>query len=172
MMQSLRVSVAALALVTRQLQGRTYWLVRWNEKWSAFALVGGHKHDDESFRDCLIREIREELGVDSELLDVADAPASHLEFTALSDSAQQPTRYTLELFDVRFRDERVLARLDADPAIRWVTESEIRVGRCDDGRAVSRTIKRLLEQSVVGDGTGAATPNAPPNTGNPDTETT
>ena len=61
----MRQSLAALAIV-EQPGDPPRWLVQWNERWQAYSLVGGHKRDDESFRDCLRREVAEELGLQDE----------------------------------------------------------------------------------------------------------
>ena len=57
----MRLSEAAVALIRREQDGRTFWLARWNRNWRAYHLVGGHRRPGESFRDCLVREIAEEL---------------------------------------------------------------------------------------------------------------
>jgi 8-oxo-dGTP pyrophosphatase MutT (NUDIX family) len=143
----MRESIAAIALITRQQDGQTLWLARWNQKWRGFYFVGGHRHDDESFRECLVRELQEKLTVDAEkdcLIGVN--PKAHLDYIAWSQAAQAETHYTMELFDVQLRDN-VLSQVAADSNNRWLAETEIRQGHCDSGEAVSPTMLLLLEKA-------------------------
>ncbi len=94
----MRRSEAAIALIRRELGSNTEWLAQWNEAWQAYHFVGGHRRGEESFRECMVRELDEEL----ELRDGADllvptAPALHLEYTAFSQRAHEETEYVMEL---------------------------------------------------------------------------
>src|SRR5579863_2453328 len=96
----MRTSTAALALISQPGQPPR-WLVQWNERWQAYAFVGGHRHDDESFAECIIREISEELGlVAGTEFRVGLYPLVRLDFRAFSASAQEETEYHHELFSV------------------------------------------------------------------------
>jgi 8-oxo-dGTP pyrophosphatase MutT (NUDIX family) len=143
----MRRSEAAVALIRRERDGRTLWLARWNPRWRAYHLVAGHRHADETFRDCLVREITEELGL-REGADYSVAPGStrRLEYTAWSVGAGAETRYTMELFDVELADDHARQRVDADAQNRWLSEAEIRSRQCLDGEAVSTTMELLLSK--------------------------
>ena len=142
----MRISTAALALIRRTTpDGVPQWLTLWNENWRALSLVGGHRHADESFRDCCVREVTEELELVPDLdFRVAPAPEDHLEYVAESGSAGVPTAYTMELFPVELLTDTARKRVEADPDCCWLTEGEIRAQRSHDGRAVSATVERLL----------------------------
>jgi 8-oxo-dGTP pyrophosphatase MutT (NUDIX family) len=140
----MRRSIAALALIERDRNGRNEWLAQWNSHWQRFHLVGGHKRGEESFRECVIREIEEELGLrDGVEISVAARPKAHLEFVAW---AQTETAYTMELFEARFRGLAACEKVEANPQNRWLSEAEIRAGRCADGRPVSPTMRQLLAE--------------------------
>jgi 8-oxo-dGTP pyrophosphatase MutT (NUDIX family) len=138
----MRTSVAAFALFRRAAASRhVEYLAQWNEAWHAFHFVGGHKRDDESFRDCCVREVAEELGlVEGRDFRLAPERRCHLRYIHRSESARADTAYTVELFDA----ELLSPAVEADPNNRWLTESDIRAGRCRDGRAVSPTMLRIL----------------------------
>ncbi|MFI5459731.1 MAG: NUDIX hydrolase [Isosphaerales bacterium] len=140
----MRQSEAAVALIRRQQDDQTHWLAQWNPKWQAYHFVSGHRRHDETFRDCLVREIEEELHL-SEGTDyrVSAEDPTHLEFMAFSQSTQTETRYVMELFNVEL-SSGAHPRVAADPANRWLTEAEIEAGQTQDGRPVSATMKRLL----------------------------
>jgi 8-oxo-dGTP pyrophosphatase MutT (NUDIX family) len=140
-----RQSVAAFAWITRQEQGRTAYLAQWNLHWRALNLPGGHKQPDESFRDCVIREVGEELGLMlGDDYEIGDELAIRLEFEAFSQGAWELTAYILEVFRVVQKEGSALARIAANPDNRWVTEAEILAGRCNDGTKVSPTMTRFL----------------------------
>jgi len=141
----MRQSVASIVLFTRkQGDGRAY-LAHWNRPWQCFALVGGHKHDDESHRQCAIREAVEELDVNAETqLAVDDAPRARLQYTAHSQSARVQTQYTIEVFDGRLRGDAAEAQALADPRNRWLTIEEIQAGRCEDGKPIGHTVAMIL----------------------------
>ena len=143
----MRRSIAAIALICREEDDGTRWLARWNPNWNAFSLVGGHKWPEESFRECMVREIGEELGL-VEGIDfvMADVPTAHLEYNAWSHGAQAETAYTMELFDVQI-EPSARAAVEANPANRWLSEDEIRTGRFADGRPVSETVSLILAKA-------------------------
>src|SRR3712207_3090882 len=107
-----RQSVGAVALVRRQDQGQALYLAQWNRTWGAFHLIGGHKRPQESFPECLIREVGEELGL-AEGTDFAvpAEPLAHLEFEAWSESARVETSYVLEVFEVELTGPSALAKV-------------------------------------------------------------
>jgi 8-oxo-dGTP pyrophosphatase MutT (NUDIX family) len=145
---SMRSSVAAIALIQRQDQGQTQWLARWNENGSAFNFVGGHKEEGESFRDCLIREVAEELGLEPEAdFLVAEKAHSHLEYVGWSDGARAQTAYTMELYPLTLTGDFSHEKIAGDPDNRWLLPSEIRSARTKDGKVVSGTMALLLEMA-------------------------
>lgn len=150
----MRVSAASIALIRREADGQTQWLAQWNERWQAFSFVGGHKHEDESFRECVVREIAEELdlreGVD---VLVSSAALHHLEYSDVSRRTGEETGYVIELFDVALIGSNAAGTVAANPANRWLSEPEIMAEQCPGGLAVSPTLKRFLRwkpDSIVG----------------------
>ena len=139
----MRESVSALALIRRDGPAGIEWLVQWNETWAAFNLVGGHRENGETFRECLVRELAEELGVSPGEYRVADASAAHLEYEAWSWSRRETTKYTMELFDVELLGD-VAVRVLRDESNRWVTTAEILARCCQDGKRVSETVETVL----------------------------
>ena len=152
-----RTSIASLAVIRRiDSAGVLRYLAQWNPKWQAFSSVGGHKRASESFRDCVAREIAEELGV---LLE-SDAPTAPkderprcrvgawplgmLEYDAFSRSANVMTRYSIALFEVDL-SSRAADHVSGDANNAWLSEQEIDAGKTADGRVVSETMLRHLD---------------------------
>ena len=143
----MRKSVASIALIRREAETQTLWLAQWNESWNSFRFVGGDKHDDESFRECLIRKIAEELGLhEGRDVHVASAPLEHLGYTEVSRSTGEPTEYIIELFDVALKGSGTCSMIDANPANRWLSEPEIMADACNDDRPINSAPKRFLNQ--------------------------
>jgi 8-oxo-dGTP pyrophosphatase MutT (NUDIX family) len=139
----MRQSEAAVALIRQVRDGQTHWLAQWNDKWGAFNFIAGHRRPDETFRECLVREIAEELHL-SEGTDyrVSAEPPIHLEFVDFSQSTQTQTHYIMELFNVELNPE-VHPRVESNSANRWLSAAEIEAGQTQDGQPVSATMKRL-----------------------------
>jgi isopentenyldiphosphate isomerase len=144
----MRQSIASVALIRRQQNGRTIWLAQWNPRWQKYHLVSGHKRPEETFRECVIREIGEELGLQEGIeFRLPAKPLAHLEYMAWSGSAGEETAYTMELFEVELIGSTARQKVDTDPHNRWLTDEEIRSEKCHDGQAVSPTMSRLLSSS-------------------------
>ncbi len=144
----MRNSVAAIALIQWQAGGQTKWLARWNDNWNAFSFVGGHKHPQESFRDCLLREVAEELGLEPEAdFLIAEKAHSHLEYVAWSDGERAETAYTMELYTLELTGDFSHEKIDGDPANRWLDPAEIQSSRTTDGRPISGTMALLLQMA-------------------------
>ncbi|MBM4148398.1 MAG: NUDIX domain-containing protein [Lentisphaerae bacterium] len=142
----LRVSEGALALITCRFGNDDCWFARWNRHWAKYSFVGGHRHDNESFRDCIVRELEEELalrsGDDYRLVD--SEPIARLSYEAWSRSARCDTLYRMELFGVVLNGNA--AGLSTKRPVRWLTRAEIEALQAGDGRQVSETMRRILEQ--------------------------
>jgi 8-oxo-dGTP pyrophosphatase MutT (NUDIX family) len=147
--QKLRQSEGGIAFIRGlDRNGRAGWLAQWNEGWGGYFLIGGHREPDESFSQCVAREIREELNV---LAGEADGftvgSALHpLKYVAWSQRAGQYTDYEMHAFDVTLSQPRHAALAAAEDALklRWLSDAEISGHQAADGRRVSETAHVLL----------------------------
>lgn len=141
-----RQSIGAAALIHRQGTDGTEWFARWNQNWDCFHVVGGHKWEGESFRECMLRELGEELGLSNgQLLVVPAEPVHMATYAAWSERAGEVTDYTLALFAVSASPDLGSKAVASQQEVRWITEDEILAGVCDDGLRVSDTFKTLLD---------------------------
>jgi 8-oxo-dGTP pyrophosphatase MutT (NUDIX family) len=141
--EPLRRSEGGIALIQRTIGGKSEWLAQWNENWGSFFFVGGHRHEKEIFHECVIREIEEELGLSAQECPVANQPGHHLEYRAVSRSANELTNYTMELFEAHPTQDG-LKKIADDTANKWLDETEIRRLEAYDGRAVSISMMVIL----------------------------
>jgi 8-oxo-dGTP pyrophosphatase MutT (NUDIX family) len=143
----MRQSIASVALIRRQQDGQTLWLAQWNPRWQKYHFVSGHKQPDETFRQCMVRELGEELGLKEGIdFQLPVEPLAHLEYTAWSESAGAETAYTMELFDVELIGPAARQKVDADPQNGWLSDEEIHSERCEDGKPVSPSMQLILSQ--------------------------
>lgn len=140
--------VGAVALIRREHEAQLWWLVQWNYESQRFHFVGGPKEGEESFRDCLDRQVSQgfDLRVGKDYI-VSRGPRAHLQFTAISESTEEETQYVLELFDVQLFGKEAPEKIGSDSRNRWVTEEEILSGKTRDGEPISRLMTQLLSQA-------------------------
>ena len=150
----MRTSEAALALITRiNPQMETAYLTQWNEKWQAYSLIGGHREEGESFRDCCIREIAEELALVSENdFHVANEPLNGFcQYTAFSQSAKVMTKYRVQLFNTKLLHQEVYRKISSDPVNCWLTSAEITRMSTPTGDIVSSPVATVLALALAAD---------------------
>ncbi len=124
------------------------WLAQWNSHWRRFHFVGGHKRHDETFRQCLVREVSAELAFrEGDDFSAEEKPLGRREYTAWSERFQAETKYEMELYRVRLLGSNAVSRINGDPLNRWLSAEEIRAGKTGDGQAVSETMGQLLEET-------------------------
>jgi 8-oxo-dGTP pyrophosphatase MutT (NUDIX family) len=140
----MRTSIAAVAIIRRASAAGEQWLAQWNSGWEAFSWIGGHKRENETFFECLIREIVEELQLQpGEHFTAAAEPLVHAQYTAWSERARVETSYSLQLFAVQLT-AAAEQLADRSPQNRWLTRAEIESQRTLDGKRVSPTMQALL----------------------------
>lgn len=147
----MRESLAAVALIRQRAGDQTLYLAQWNEGWQRYSLIGGHKHDDETFRDCLVREVQEELGLtEGTHYRLRDEPLALLQFEAWSERAQKQTAYTFEVFELQLvgPETDMLRLIDAKSANRWLSRTEIAAGQTLEGSLISETLSRCIRDTL------------------------
>lgn len=138
-----RKSDAALAWITRVNASReTEYLTQWNSGWSAYSLIGGHVEPGESFRQCCLREIEEELLSKASDCQLAPYPYATLRFREFSKAAYEASDYHWQVFLARPSAD-LLGRLPDD--CQWVQAHHIRSGRTADGQPIADQVRRILK---------------------------
>jgi len=137
-----RKSEAALAWITRVNSSRGIeYLTQWNDAWQAFSLIGGHVEDGETFQQCCIREIEEELECSPDEIVVDDVPICTLRFRERSKAAGAETDYEWQIFMARITEDR-LGRLPATCG--WLDAQQARRKVTIDGQAIADQVWRVV----------------------------
>jgi 8-oxo-dGTP pyrophosphatase MutT (NUDIX family) len=140
----MRTSQAGLARIRRiGPDGHWQYLVQWSERWRSYSLVGGHVETNETFRECCIREVEEELGLSRSEFTVSEALGTPIRYTAYSHGSGVMTDYCMELFDVELTPQE-LKRISAVPSNRWLSEQEIRQQATRDHQPISLQVRNVL----------------------------
>lgn len=145
-----RTSEAAFALMLlRRPTADVDLLLRYNTKWSAFGLIGGHvePEDEGQLERTAIREVHEETGlaIDSDFT-LERLHDGVLEEVAFSRSARVCTRYRFALFGLRLSHPAWdVVSFWRDPRMyRWASRREIELGQTADGAPIAAFPCRLV----------------------------
>jgi len=144
----MRTSEAGLALFKRLKEGGAVeYLTQWNENWQMFSLIGGHVEAGESFHQCCVREVAEELELTPEVdFSLGSDPLlPQREYTAMSKPAGVETRYRVELYSGELLTEKAALKVDTNPANRWLSETEILNEAAADGKPISSQVKMVFQ---------------------------
>ncbi|HEX3314333.1 MAG TPA: NUDIX domain-containing protein [Gemmataceae bacterium] len=142
----MKTSQESVALICRRVHGRTKYLAQWSDVRQMFLLIGGHVEAGESYRDCCMRAVAEQLDIEAERdFHVAPAPLqARQSYIAESGSAGVVTEHQVELYAVAIHEESAGEGIAGDPANRWLDLAEIRRGETSDGRPISPQVETVL----------------------------
>ena len=139
----MRYSEAALAWITQvSPDGHPLVLTQWSTTWQAYSLIGGHREPSESFRECCIREIEEELQLcyPNDFLVSEESICPPVEYVGYSKRAKQITKYHHVIFRACTKTGEIpLSHSDAS-VNRWVSWEEILRKRTGDNRLISEQV--------------------------------
>jgi len=172
-----RVSAASYAVVKLTFDGIARYLLQRNRKRGTYNLVAGHVEqslDEGYFERCMVREIQEELGLESSGvafqhgLDFIVRPlmAQVLEDCRPSTAYPGLTKYVFKLFQLFFvQPPSRYSHLWAPETLNgWFTEEELLAGTDGAGRKVTEFPVRLIIHSLPG-GLAALPESYPPPAG-------
>lgn len=145
--KAVRQSRGSLVLFERRTAAGRELLARWNTGWGGYFFVGGHQHPNESSRQCLIREIAEELSLEVDKdFSLEDQPVLQLRYTAASASAGVDTAYRLDVFRGLILSGEAYEQIEAAPETRWLTIGEVETRRANNGGVVTPTMQTVVRR--------------------------
>lgn len=140
----MRQSYADFAWIEREAPDGPRVLTQWNRKWQAFNLVGGHREPGESFRECVVRELVEELGITPDDFAVSGEPLAQIEFEAWSVPAEETTAYSMVAFRAEILTDAALRQINKNTENRWLSATELAAAKTHDGRRISEVAERFF----------------------------
>jgi ADP-ribose pyrophosphatase YjhB (NUDIX family) len=146
----MRQVAAAFAWIERVTPAGPQILAQWNRKWQAFNLIGGHVEVGETCRECVVREMIEELDIAADQFRVEPDPLTRIEFEAFSVPAQEMTAYQMAVFRASVRGKGTLRKIDESSENRWLSPVELGSGTTDDGRKISEVAARFNAAIIEG----------------------
>ena len=143
-----RQSRSSLAIVYREApstaEGR--WLLRFNSRWNAFSLIGGHEDpaDAGDAWNCLRRELREELEPTTAGKAELETQKRVVRYEGFSQAAGEWSSYETTLIKVNFPEGLEPASSNPERPVVWASRAEIEAGRTTNAKPISSTVRWLL----------------------------
>lgn len=140
--------VGSIGLIRDQREDGTRWLVHKPENREHYSLIQAERLGDESWRDCLDREITWLLELVSGR-DYIISSVARLRFDTELAERGGSVRYVVEFYVVDLYGSRGKQALDNDAACRWVRTAELTQGTLEDGKTVNPIHAVLLSRSGI-----------------------
>jgi hypothetical protein len=142
--------VGAVALIRHPIELEKQWLAHWDPRYGHYDFVIAARLENDSFRECLDREIAWSLplrkGKDYLISSVARL---HLDATLLISGHSAPMPVTTEFFVVDLYGKSASARVADDPNTRWVTSSEVLDTTTKCGHSISPQLSTMIRIADV-----------------------
>lgn len=139
--------IGSIGLIRDQRVDGTLWLVRKPDNRQHYSLIQAERVDDESWRDCLDREIAWLLELESGR-DYLISSVARLRYDTEVEERNQIVRYVVEFYIVDLYGSRGKQALDDDPSCRWVRTDELTSGSFDEGK-LSPSQTTLINRSGI-----------------------
>gem|GEM_PF-1342302 len=141
---------ASIAMIRHNEQPEMQWLAYWHDQQQHFCFVTAERLENESWRECLDRELAWQLNVrrGQDYL-ISSMARMHMEETVFDAATKSDIETTVELYVVDPYGRRGRAAFAAAKDVRWLNNHELRNGRTDDGRAIDAWLVNLLKRADV-----------------------
>ncbi len=113
--------VRSLALIARVNEQHSLWLCQWCDQRACDDFVSGERRADESFRDCIDREVAKSLGLQWRDFLVANMAQLNMEFAAVLPGEQHPYHVAVAFYIVHLYHAASRQRVASLPNTKWLT---------------------------------------------------
>ncbi|MFQ5397973.1 MAG: NUDIX domain-containing protein [Anaerolineae bacterium] len=157
--QTTQVEQGVFALITSGEGAERRYLLQWNAHWHRFNLIGGKvdrgQEDEESFRQTVLRELEEELGLRSPFECTVVRKLKDVKMRQFSERDHVIKQYHFHIYEVSLLPELHLNGERPNLAARWlstkqenvfVTRAEIENLNTLDNRPISSTTRDILRE--------------------------
>lgn len=139
----------SVALIPEDSESNSRWLCLWDNNRSCFDCVTAERGDNESFRDCIHREVLESLDLTKRDVLVSNMAQLNLEFVHTLPESTSDTHVAVSFYLVHLYSETARQAVKEMVEGRWLTGKELLHGETTDGWAVSPTLSYLLRRAAV-----------------------
>lgn len=138
----------SVALLRHPEQLEHLWLAHWDSRRQYFDFVTAERLDDESFRECLDREIAWVLDL-RRGKDYIVSSQARLHLDVPVEAADDETFFVVEFYiaDLYGKASRGMVELNRD--VSWLTSDEVRSGQTSKGVPVNPSLVELLNRADV-----------------------
>jgi len=138
----------SIALLRHPEQLENLWLAYWDARCKHFDFVTAERLDDESFRECLDREIAWVLDL-RRAKDYIISSQARLHLDLPVESTDGESFYVVEFYvtDLYGKASRAMVELNKDA--RWLTSDEVLSGQTSEGVPVNPSLVELLHRADV-----------------------
>ena len=139
---------ASIALIRHHDEPEHHWLAFWNASQRQFSFVVAERLGNESWRECLDRELAWELDLrrGKDYL-ISSMARLHYEETTVEPDGDEPSKLEIEFYIVDPYGRAGREIFAALPDSRWLTNNELRAGSCKSGEAIDPWLVDLLRKA-------------------------
>jgi hypothetical protein len=140
----------SIALIRKPADHRTLWLARWQDRGRWYDFVMAEPLGDESFRECIDREVGWVLDLERERdYLVSNMAQINLNFSDALPGDAHETHIVVAFYVVDLYRKSAWQRVDADRANCWLTAEQIYAGLAQDERPINPNLRFLVRHSEV-----------------------
>ena len=141
----------SIGLIRHPEEVERLWLAVWDDRNYHFDFVVAERLENDSFRECLDREIAWTLPLRSgkDYL-ISSVARLHLDAALSLDASQADLMlYSIELFVVDLYGKVAAKSLANDPNLRWVSSDEVLMGKTTCGRCIAPRLVAMIRKADV-----------------------
>lgn len=140
----------SIALIRKPTEHRTSWLARWQDRGRWFDFIMAEPLGDESFRECIDREVGWVLDLERERdYLVSNMAQINLDFSDALPGDAHETQILVAFYVVDLYRKSAWQKVDADRENFWLTAEQIYAGHAQDGRPINPNLRFLIRHSEV-----------------------
>ncbi len=124
------------------------WLAYWDARRKHYDFVTAERLDDESFRECLDREIAWVLDI-RRGKDYIISSQARLHLDIPVESEDDDTFFVVEFYIADLYGKSGRASVELNKQLRWLSSDEVLSGRTSDGQLVNSSLVELLDKADV-----------------------
>ncbi|MDG2127180.1 MAG: hypothetical protein P8K08_04240 [Fuerstiella sp.] len=138
----------SIALLRHPERLENHWLTYWDARRQHFDFVTAERLDDESFRECLDREIAWvfDLRRGKDYI-ISSQARLHLDLPV--ESENEETFYVVEFYIADLYGKASRAMVELNKEVRWLTSDEVLSGQTSEGVPVNPSLVELLNRADV-----------------------